>query len=93
MKRWDNKVKNQNFIKREIPYYRGHAVIKNELNAETADERYYEFIGKSSVYPVSEIVHPEQREMFLDAFYKAQKGIEDSFLYIKLCDEAGDRFV
>lgn len=62
------------------------------MNAETGDERYYEFIGKNSVYPISEIVYPEQREMFLDAFYKAQKGIEDSFLYIKLCDEAGDYY-
>ena len=66
----------------DFQIYYGKASIRAGLYIVNADERFYHLVGQKSGFPLTELLHPDDVEVFLDAIEKLD--IEPQCLVVRL---------
>lgn len=64
----------------------GSITLKKGYCVASGDEYAYEFLGKNSCYPFYEIVHPDDRDEFIDAIEKLKDGMQAIIVRVKCCN-------
>ena len=69
--------------KNEKVIFHGKASIINEFKVANADEYCYQYLGKNSCYPFSELVHRDDLQSFLEAVKKLEEGTQSIIARVK----------
>ena len=73
---------------RDKKYFRGKAVIDEELNIRTADEKFNAFLGNNVIYKLARSVHPNDMRHLELSMESAYKG-ESSFCALRMVNAEG----